>query len=235
MKALLLAAGFGARLRPITENTPKCLVPIGGKPLLGYWLDSLACAGVESVLVNLHHLADQVREFVSSRPDRNRITLVDERNLLGTAGTVKENSEFFSGNRGLVIHADNFCAANLANFIDKHEKRPSGTELTMMTFVTEDPSACGIIEVDEKGVVHGFHEKVADPPGRIANAAIYVFEQSVIQYISASRAGELIDISRDVIPRYLGRIFAAPADGPVIDIGTPVNLERAQSSVLGLK
>ena len=134
-----------------------------------------------------------------------------------------------------MIHADNFCAADLTTFVDKHEKRPSGTELTMMTFVTEDPSACGIIEVDEKGVVHGFHEKVADPPGRIANAAIYVFEQSVIQYISASRAGELIDISRDVIPRYLGRIFAAPADGPVIDIGTPVNLERAQLSVLGLK
>ena len=235
MKAVLLAAGFGSRLRPVTDHTPKCLVPIAGKPLLGYWLDSLACAGVESVLVNLHYLGDQVREFVSSRPDHHRITLVDEGSLLGTAGTVKQNSEFFSGDRGLVIHADNFCAANLATFVDKHENRPPGTDITMMTFVADEPRTCGILETDQKGVVHGFHEKVENPPGNVANAAIYIFEQSVIQFISSSPPGQLVDISKDVIPRFLGRIFATPADGPVIDIGTPNNLKRAQSCALTLE
>ena len=134
-----------------------------------------------------------------------------------------------------MIHADNFCGASIEKFINAHSSRPEGTEITMMTFRTNDPSTCGIIEADRQGVVQGVHEKVPNPPGKTANAAIYVFEQSVIQFISASRTGEFVDISRDVIPRYLGRIFAAPADGPVIDIGTPVNLERAQSSVLGLK
>ena len=232
MKAVLLAAGLGTRLRPITDNIPKCLVPIRGKPLLGYWLDALVDAGVESVLVNLHYLADQVSEFVETRTDRNRITLIEEPVLLGTAGTVRENSGFFAGDKGLVIHADNFCGASIEKLINAHSSRPEGTEITMMTFRTNDPSACGIIEIDRQGVVQGFHEKVADPPGRIANAAIYVFEQSVIQCISASRIGEFVDISRDVIPRYIGRIFATPADGPVIDIGTPENFERAQYSVL---
>jgi len=235
VKAILLAAGLGSRLRPITNHTPKCLVPIAGKPLLGYWLDSLKNSGIESILVNLHCLADQVREFVVNRPDRNRITLVDERVLLGTAGTIKQNSEFFSGERGLVIHADNFCTANLATFVDKHENRPPGTELTMMTFVADEPRTCGILETDEKGIVHGFHEKVENPPGNVANAAIYIFEPSVIQFISSSPPGELVDISRDVIPEFLGRIFATPADGPVIDIGTPSSLKRAQSCALSLE
>ena len=229
MNALLLEAGFGSRLRPFTDHTPKCLAPIAGKPLLGYWLDSLAYAGVESVLVNVHYLADQVREFVLSRPDHNQINLVEERSLLGTAGTVKQNCDFFSGEQGLVIHADNFCTGNLATFVNKHKNRPPGTELTMMTFTTEEPSTCGILETDEKGVVHGFHEKVENPPGNVANAAIYIFEQSVIQFISSSSPGELVDLSRDVIPRFLGRIYATPADGIVIDIGTPANLARAQS------
>ena len=96
MKAVLLAAGLGTRLRPITDNIPKGLVPIRGKPLLAYWLDALVDAGVESVLVNLHYLADQVSEFVETRTDRNRITLVEEPVLLGTAGTVRENCEFFA-------------------------------------------------------------------------------------------------------------------------------------------
>tara|TARA_E500000331_G_scaffold72430_1_gene67251 strand:- start:423 stop:1136 length:714 start_codon:yes stop_codon:yes gene_type:complete len=235
MNAILLAGGFGSRLRPFTNHVPKCLAPIGGKPLLGYWLDSLMDAGIESVLINLHYLANQVNEFVSSSPYCNRITLVNEHVLLGTAGTVKQNSEFFSEERGLVIHADNFCTANLAAFIDKHENRPLGTELTMMTFVADEPRTCGILEADEKGIVHGFHEKVENPPGNVANAAIYIFEPSVIQFISSSPPGELVDISKDVIPEFLGRIFATPADGLVIDIGTPSSLKRAQSYALSLE
>jgi len=229
VKALLLAAGLGSRLRPITNHIPKCLVPIDGKPLLSHWLDALFGAGIDSILINVHYLSDQVIAFVSSRPDRDRITIVEERTLLGTAATVKENFEFFSGESSLVIHADNFCTASVPNFINKHHTRPECVELTMMTFRSADPKTCGIVAVDEQGIVREFHEKVPNPPGNIANAAIYIFEQSVIRYIFQSKDRELFDISKDVIPKYLGRIFAAPADGVVIDVGTPANLERARS------
>ena len=231
MKAILLAAGPGTRLRPITDKVPKCLVPISGKPLLGHWLDSLIEIGVDSILINLHHLSDQVREFIMSRRDRDQVTLVDERVLLGTAGTVRENHGFFSGDRGMVIHADNFCRADLAKFVRDHEIRPACTDLTMMTFVSKDPSSCGIVELDDEGIVQRFHEKVPRPPGNLANAAIYIFEPEVIEFISSSQPGEFVDISHDVIPRYLGRIFATAADGPVIDIGTLENLERARSKM----
>ena len=235
MKAILLAAGLGTRLRPLTDTIPKCLVSIDGKPLLAHWLESLCAAGVESILINLHHHAEQVEDFVANRPESKLITLAYEKELLGTAGTLRDNSHFFSGEPGMVIHADNFCPMDLTSFIRAHETRPVDTELTMMTFLADEPRTCGIIEADENGIVHEFHEKVENPPGNVANAATYIFEQSVIQFISLSLPGELVDISRDVIPRFLGRIFAFPADGPVIDIGTPKNLRRAQSCALALE
>ena len=229
MKAVLLAAGLGTRLRPLTDTIPKCLVPVAGKALLGHWLEALCAAGVESILINSHHHADQVERFILSRPEKNMITLIVEEELQGTAGTLRANLEFFSKEPSLVIHADNFCTASISRFIDEHRARPAGTELTMMTFVSDDPRACGIVGLDEQGIVREFHEKVLNPPGNIANAAIYVFEETVIRFISESEEGELRDLSTDLIPRYLGRIYAAPADGAVIDVGTPANLDRAQS------
>ena len=87
-RALLLAAGLGTRLRPLTNHVPKCLVPIKGKPLLGYWLDLLLRAGIERVLVNTHYLPDPVRRFCAESPWANRIDLVHEESLAGTAGTI---------------------------------------------------------------------------------------------------------------------------------------------------
>lgn len=81
MKAVLLAAGFGTRLRPITDSMPKCLVPIGDKPLLGHWLDSLFNVGIASVLINLHYRSDQVRKYVATRVDKDKIFLAEESKL----------------------------------------------------------------------------------------------------------------------------------------------------------
>ena len=142
MKAVLLAAGVGSRLRPITNHIPKCLVPIDRKPLLSYWLDALFGAGISSILINVHYLSAQVTAFLASRPDRDRITIVEEPTLLGTAVTLKENFEFFSGEASLVIHADNFCTANVPNFINQHHTRPECAELTMMTFLSAEPKTC---------------------------------------------------------------------------------------------
>ena len=104
----------------------------------------------------------------------------------------------------------------------------------MMTFVSDDPSSCGIVEMDEVGVVHGFHEKVENPPGNIANGAIYIFEPTVLEFIVSSTCGEMIDVSKDVLPHYLGRIFAVPADGALVDIGTPENLAKAFAKFSGV-
>ncbi len=228
MRAILLAAGLGTRLRPLTNTVPKCLVPIKGEPLLGYWLDSLANTGITSILINLHHHADQVERFIEKRSDQKNITLIFEKELRGTGGTVRENAGFCNNEPVMVIHADNFCTSDLSKFIRAHGDRPSSTEITMMTFRADIPEDCGIVEVNDHGVVFAFHEKVKNPPGNIANGAVYIFEPEVVRFICSESGNPISDISNDLLPRYLQRIFTWPTDGLHIDVGTLANLEKAR-------
>lgn len=166
MRALLLAAGLGTRLRPITDSIPKCLVPIHGRPLLGYWFDMLLKSDVERVLVNTHYFAQAVNDFVAASSWRDRIDLVYEPELLGTGGTVLRNREWLGQEPFMLIHADNLSRFDVSGFVSAHRQRPEGTEMTMMTFDTDAPRASGIVETDQRGVVLRFHEKVPNPPGR---------------------------------------------------------------------
>ena len=228
MRALLLAAGLGTRLRPLTDTVPKCLVPVHGRPLLDYWLELLGAGSIERLLINTHYLPDQVRDFIARSPWRLKVTLVHEDELLGTGGTVLRNRAFFGDSPFLVAHADNLTRFDLAAFARRHAERPAGADITMMTFETDEPSSCGIVEQDARGVVTAFHEKVANPPGRTANAAVYVFEPAVVDFI-ASLGKEVVDLSTEIIPRYLGRICTFHNRGYHRDIGTPASLRRAEA------
>ena len=160
MRALLLAAGLGTRLRPLTETVPKCLVPIHGKPLLDYWFDLLFGSGkIERVLVNTSYLADMVATHVEDSAWCNHIDLAHENELLGTGGTVLANRDWFQDEAFIVAHGDNLTDFDVTAFIERHHQRPKGSEITMMTFETDAPETCGIIECDEQGMVIGFHEK----------------------------------------------------------------------------
>jgi len=227
MKALLLAAGLGTRLRPITDDVPKCLVKIQGKPLLENWLDILLPSGIERVLLNTHYLPNVVREFVAGSPWRDSIVLVHEAELLGTGGTVLRNREFLCDGPFMVAHADNLTRFDVGAFICAHAKRCSGVEITMMTFYTDNPQSCGIVEVDERGVVNRFHEKVTNPPCNLANGAVYIFEPSVFDFL-VSLDKKVIDISTEILPRYLGRIQAIFNGDYHRDIGTPESLALAE-------
>ena len=115
MKAFLLAAGLGTRLRPLTDRVPKCLVEIGGRPLLDIWLDALASAGVDEVLVNVHHLHHLVEEHVAARAGRPPfVRVVHEPTLLGSAGTLRANRDFVDGESFfLAINADNLTTFDI--------------------------------------------------------------------------------------------------------------------------
>lgn len=227
MKALLLAAGLGTRLRPLTDRVPKCLVDIHGRPLLGYWLDMLLTAGVERVLINTHHLADAVSSFVAKSPWRSSIDLVHEDVLLGTGGTVLHNRASLDGGPFLVVHADNLSRFDVRAFMRAHERRPPGVDITMMTFDTDAPTSCGIVELDDRGLVIAMHEKVANPPGTRANAAVYIFEPSVMAEL-ASLGNDTPDISTELLPRYMGRMQSFHNADYHRDIGTPESLALAQ-------
>lgn len=226
MRALLLAAGLGTRLRPITDTTPKCLVPIHGQALLAIWLQRLAQAGIGPFLVNTHYLSGQVNAFVEASPYRKDITLVHERDLLGTAGTLIANLDFFSGTDGLLIHADNYCLADFSAFLQAHRSRPPECLMTMMTFRTDAPSSCGIVELDAGGVVVDFHEKVAHPPGNLANGAVYILCAELLQRLASDLAG-VSDFSTEVLHRFVGKIYSYETHATFLDIGTTANYAKA--------
>jgi mannose-1-phosphate guanylyltransferase len=220
------------RLRPLTDIVPKCLVPIRGRPLLSYWLELLFRGGTDRVLINTHHLAEQVREFISHTAWRDRVELVHEDQLLGTGGTVLRNAMFFEERSFIIAHADNLTCFDVGAFGARHASRPTGVEITMMTFDTDAPETCGIVEEDHRGVVVAFHEKVPDPPSRRANAAVYIFEPSVIDFLRRLD-GPVIDLSTAVLPRYLGRTATFHNTMYHRDIGTPESLRRAEAEYPG--
>ncbi len=226
MRALLLAAGCGTRLRPLTNSIPKCLVPIKGEPLLEIWLDRLTKAGVGPFLVNTHYLADQVEEFISTSPYRDMVTQDYEAELRGTAGTLIANLDFFQGEDGMLIHADNYSLADFSAFVQAHRQRPEECLITMMAFRTDTPSSCGILELDERGVVRGFHEKVAEPPGNLANGAVYILSAEMLRLI-AKEFSAVQDFSTEVLPHFIGKIFTYETSALFLDIGTPESYRKA--------
>lgn len=228
MRAILLAAGLGTRLRPLTNTLPKCLVPIKGKPLLEIWLERLTQAGMGPFLVNTHYLAKQVEAFIEVSPYREQVRLVHELELNGTAGTLIENLDFFQGEDGMLIHADNYCLADFSAFEQAHLNRPPECVMTMMTFRTDTPSTCGIVELDERGVVIGFHEKVANPPGNLANGAVYILSAELLDMMG-KELHAVKDFSTEVLHRFVGRIFTYETKEPFIDIGTMQAYEKVIS------
>jgi mannose-1-phosphate guanylyltransferase len=228
MRALLLAAGLGTRLRPLTDTMPKCLVPIKGRPLLGIWLERLTQAGIGPFLINTYYLASQVEAFTEACPYRDQVRLVNELKLLGTAGTLIANLDFFQGEDGLLIHADNYCLAEFTAFQHAHRNRPAECLMTMMIFHTDTPTSCGIVELDERGVVIGFHEKVAKPPGNQANGAVYILSAELIKRL-ASDLHTVKDFSTEVLNRFVGHIYSYETSEVFLDVGTPETYEQANN------
>ena len=207
MRALLLSGGLGLRLKPLTDYIPKCLVPIHGRPLLDYWLDNLLNNGIEEILINTHYMAPLVEKYINESTWSSRVQLTHEEVLLGTGGTILMNHKFFKDESFLVAHADNLTIFNLHQMIESHLKRPKETELTMMVFKTPSPKSCGIVSLDSDQIVQSFHEKVTNPPGNLANGAVYIFEPSLLEWM-LGLGKKHVDLSNEVIPNFIGKIYA---------------------------
>lgn len=234
MRALLLAAGLGTRLRPITHTIPKCLVQIDGKPLLSYWFDILNSASIDKILVNTHYLPEEVNKFIKNSNYNQKVEVVFEQSLLGTGGTILNNKDFFDGGSFLVAHADNLTLFNLDDFISAHLSRPKFVEVTMMTFDTDAPTTCGIIETGSNSIVMQFHEKVSNPPGNRANAAVYIFEPTMIKFLE-ELGKEVIDLSTEVLPFFMGKIQAFHNSKYHRDIGNVESLLLANKEFMRFK
>jgi mannose-1-phosphate guanylyltransferase len=224
VKAFLLAAGIGSRLRPITDRTPKCMLSIGGRPLLDRWLDAFDQAGIDEVLVNLHHLPEVVHNHLAERTGPPVVRTSFEPELLGSAGTLIANRHWIAGDDAfLACNADNLTDFDLRELVEAHRER--GAVATLGVFRSDNPSAGGVVELDSGGTVVGFTEKPAHPVCDLVNAGIYAFAPSVLDEIKGEPPA---DIGYDLLPRLVGRARAVPIEGYFLDIGTPGAYRRAR-------
>ena len=230
MNALLLAAGLGKRLLPITKLTPKCLVEINGTPLLKIWLEKLSeSEEIENIYINTHYFPEKVEEFIKNLNDeiRGKIELIYEKELLGTAGTLQRVIRSANFNKPMLIaHADNLSFFSLDCFIEAYRTRPDNCDITMMTFEAQNPQSCGIVKVNSDNIVTAFMEKPSRPAGNLANGAVYVASpQGLREILGLSGA---TDISYDVLPKFICRINTWHNSIYHRDIGTPKSFNEAQ-------
>ena len=228
MKALLLAAGLGTRLKPLTDNIPKCLVTLNGKPLLYYWLDMLESAGVEEIVINTHHFAEKVINAVNERKQLVRISLFHEPELLGSAGTIMANKQKFKDHDFLMIYSDNYANLSLDKLINFHWSKKDSLYTTFI-YKTDAPQKKGIFTFDPvSGRVTGFEEKPHAPKSDFANAGIAIVSNKVylIGYSTPP-----FDFARDIMPHLIHNSYVLRSETPIVDIGTLEDYNYVQNLV----
>jgi mannose-1-phosphate guanylyltransferase len=230
MKAFLLAAGNGTRLRPITDNIPKCLVPIRGVPMLQIWMEICRDAGIDEVMVNLHTHADVVRTWLKNNRNSNRVRLAEEPTLLGSAGTVLANHDWVASETCFwILYADVLTNASLTRMLEFHlARRPAAT---LGLYQVPDPSRCGVVSFDEHMIIQEFVEKPAHPTSRWAFSGVMIGTPELLNQIPSRYP---VDLGFDVLPRLVGQMLAYPISDYLRDIGTMENYRAAQTSWPGL-
>lgn len=203
MQALLLAAGVGSRLRPYTDQTPKPMLPIGGRPILGYNLALLAAAGFDDVAINLHHLPGTVRRYVGDGAAWNvRARYSEESELLGTAGALLPLAEDFARGTFAVVYGDNLNDLDLGAMLRAHRAR--GATATVALYARDDVAHSGVAELGDHDRIARFVEKPA--PGETAShwvsAGVIVAEPALLALIPRDRPS---DLGRDVLPALAAR------------------------------
>jgi NDP-sugar pyrophosphorylase family protein len=231
MNAMILAAGRGTRLGALSETTPKILVELDGEPLLARQIRYLQSSGVERIVLNAHHLAERVQDFVAAHPRAADLEVVVEPELLGTAGGVRGALELLGDEPFVVLYGDVVIDEPIDAIHATH--RRTGAVATLTVYAAEEIEGKGTVQLAADGMVNTFNEKTAaHTAGRAyINAGLYVLDPSLVAGLPA---GAPLDFGHDVFPAALARgerIAAHILPAPVIDIGTPAALDLARTTL----
>lgn len=232
---MLLAAGIGTRLRPLSNDTPKCLMPIAGRPLLDWTLRWLRHAGVTECMINLHYLPDMVRDFVGDGSQYGLCVHYSyEPVLLGTAGAVKKVADFFD-EPFYVIYSDNFSQWDIRKLKDAHEKQ--NAVATVAVHWREDVTQSGMVELDKENNIVCLIEKprYENVTSNYVSAGFFYLDPKALDYIPEDK---FCDFGYHVFPEMLNageRVYAVKMDDPVIGIDTIEAYEEAKGWALKVR
>jgi mannose-1-phosphate guanylyltransferase len=233
VKAVLLAAGVGSRLRPLTDTIPKCMVPVAGKPVIERNIEWLRQHGITNLAVNLHHRPEVVRALLGSGEEFGvRVRYSHEPELMGTAGAVDRLRDWLDDDEFLVIYADNIINCDVGAVVARH--RAMSACLTMALYWREDVSASGVARLDAEGRVTAFVEKPREgqTDSHWINAGLLCCSRRVLTYVPR---GEFSDFGRDIFPALLsgGEAIAGYRMSPSETlhwIDTPADLTATQAA-----
>lgn len=195
MKAMVLAAGLGTRLRPLTFELPKPMVPVLDRPVMAHIVDLLDRHGYDDVVANLHYFPDTIREYFG-----DRLTYREEPELLGTAGGVRNCADFLDGGPFLIISGDALTDIDLGAFVARHKQ--AGGIGTLAVKRVQDTREFGVVLHDADGRITGFQEKPdpAEALSDLGNCGIYLFEPEIFDYFPRR---PFVDWANDVFPALL--------------------------------
>jgi len=232
MKALFLAGGLGTRLKPITDNLPKPMVPIMDKPLLERNIEKLKRHGVDEILLSTCYKPEIIENYFGDGSKLGvKISYITENEPLGTAGAIRNAAKYIDSTF-LVFNADILSDIDITEMMRLHRER--GAQATIAVTRVANPSAYGVIEHDEKGFVTAFKEKPKPHETRsnLINAGTYIFEPEILNEIPAGRA---VSVERETYPLLLEkgyRIAIYDRCSYWLDLGTPEKYLKAHKDIL---
>ncbi|MBI2579883.1 MAG: nucleotidyltransferase family protein [Candidatus Aenigmarchaeota archaeon] len=226
MKGVIIAAGKGTRLLPLTEKTPKVMIDVGGKPILEHIIELLKSHGIKDIIITTHHLASSIHEYFREGGDFGvNIVYTVEKELVGTAGGIAQLGNFLDGTF-VLVYGDNMTNADITSMAKFHRQKKAAA--TIGVYREQDkPESKGIVETDSDGRIVSFEEKPEKPKSNLASGAVYMLEPSVFRYITEG----FCDFGKDVFPAMLKageRLYAFEIE-KLIDIGTFETLEKART------
>lgn len=233
MKAIIIAGGFGTRLRPLTHNTPKSLVPVANVPFVIHQINLLKKHGIREIILNLHYLSSNLKEvFADESRHGVKVHFSIEENPLGTAGAVKNAEKYFDDDPMIIFNGDILTDLDLSKLIDFHKRNKAVATLTLAR--VEDPTTYGLIITGNDGCVERFIEKPSweRVTTNTINAGIYVMDPRVFHDVPS---GVEYSFERQVFPKLLeaGKlVYGYDAKAYWIDIGNPMRYMQAHRAIL---
>ncbi len=232
MKAIILAGGYGTRLRPLTLTRPKAMLPLAGKPILQHILEYLPKHGFDDVFITTNYKRDQIEGFFKDGEKFGvKLTYPEESVPLGTAGSIK-NVEKHLDETFAVIQGDNITNLNLKKVLKFHREKNGIATIALIH--VKNPSSYGIAELDSKSKIVKFIEKPKpeDCFSNLVNTGLYIFEPQILDHIPKDKA---YDFSKNLFPKILEldhNIYGYQEECFWIDVGHPVNLLEANNWML---
>lgn len=231
MKAFIMAAGEGTRLRPLTYIRPKPLVPLGNRPIITRIISLLKTNGITDIIINLHYKKEKIRDCLGDGRDFGvNITYSEEEVLLGTAGGVKKVEDLLP-DTFVVISGDIATDINIGEMIAFHKKK--NALVTLAVTIVDDPTKYGVVSLNSDGKIQRFLEK----PSRdkvfspIVNAGIYVLEKEVLKEIPV---GSFYDFGKQLFPTLMEKqapLYGYLSSGYWMDIGSIADYKKVHSDI----